>query len=350
MRRDEDQIRAADFPAAPGLSIVAPLYDEEALVAALVARLTRVIDVLPVDVEVILVDDGSRDGTLAQMARAHKADRRFVGVSLSRNFGHQLAITAGLAHSRGDAVVVMDGDLQDPPEAIATLWAKYREGYDVVYAVRASRPEGRVKRLAYRTFYRLLDRLVTIEIPRDAGDFGIMSRRVVDQLNAMPERGRFVRGLRAWVGFRQTGVWIDRAPRYAGRPKFTLRKLMGLALDGVVGFSDAPLRWAGGVGALVALVASWALCGGLTRGLVGWGWPAGWFWVATLVAFSSGAQLLFLAILGEYVARILGEVNGRPLFVVRRRIGVGPPRRRIPRRGRLGPGATGRSGSTAGIK
>jgi polyisoprenyl-phosphate glycosyltransferase len=342
MRRDEDRTTSAEFPAVPGLSIVAPLYDEEALIAPLVARLTRVIDSLPVDAEVILIDDGSRDGTLAQMARAHKADRRFVGVALSRNFGHQLAITAGLAHARGDAVVVMDGDLQDPPEAIATLWAKYREGYDVVYAVRASRPEGVIKRFAYRTFYRVLDRLVTIEIPRDSGDFGIMSRRVVDQLNAMPERGRFVRGLRAWVGFRQTGVWIDRAPRFAGRPKFTLRKLMGLALDGVVGFSDAPLRWAGGFGALVAMVACWTLYAGVIRGLVGWGWPAGWFWVGMFVALSAGAQLLFLAVLGEYVARILGEVNGRPLFVVRRRIGIGPPRRRIKRRGRIGLGATDR--------
>src|SRR4051794_8277463 len=203
MRRDEFSSTAPHFgpppavPATPALSVVVPVYEEEGLLPVLAARLARVLDALGAEAEVILIDDGSGDGTLAAIARAHAADPRFVGVSLSRNFGHQLAITAGLAHARGDAVVVMDGDLQDPPEAIGVLWAKLHEGYDVVYAVRASRPEGLLKRLAYRAFYRCLGRLVAIEIPLDAGDFGIMTRRVVDQLNAMPEHRRFVRGLRA---------------------------------------------------------------------------------------------------------------------------------------------------------
>lgn len=315
----------------PGLSVVVPLYDEESVVPLLVARLTRVLDAFEVSAEVILVDDGSRDGTLGAIQRAHEADGRFKGLALSRNFGHQIAISAGLEHARGDAVVVMDGDLQDPPEAIRTLWTRLREGYDVVYAVRASRPEGWWKRLAYRVFYRVLARLVPFAIPLDAGDFGIMTREVVDQLNAMPERRRFMRGLRAWAGFRQTGVWIDRAPRHSGRPKYTLRKLVGLAIDGLVGFSDAPLRWAGGLGVLTGLASSLVLLGGGLRVAAGQGVPPGWFWVATLVGFSAAAQLLFLGVLGEYVARILQEANGRPLYLVRSRIGMAPRRRSRPR-------------------
>src|SRR4051794_5786839 len=218
---DESRVR-------PGLSVVVPLYDEEPIVPVLVARLARVLDELTLDAEVILVDDGSRDGTLGAIAAAHAADPRFVGLALSRNFGHQTAISAGLAHARGEAVVVMDGDLQDPPEAIAALWVRFREGYDVVYAVRASRPEGALKRWAYAAYYRLLRRWVAIEMPLDAGDFSIMSRRVVEHLNAMPERRRFVRGLRAWVGFRQSGIPIDRSARLVGRPKYTWSKLLGL--------------------------------------------------------------------------------------------------------------------------
>jgi len=272
------------------------------------------------------VDDGSRDGTLAEIAQAHAADPRFVGVSLSRNFGHQVAITAGLKHAKGDAVVVMDGDLQDPPEAIGPLWSKLCEGYDVVYAIRASRPEGWWKRLAYSAYYRVLGRLVSIDIPLDAGDFGIMSRRVVDQLNAMPERRRFVRGLRAWVGFRQVGLPIDRAARHSGRPKFTLRKLVGLALDGLIGFSEAPLRWAGALGVTAIASAFLGLVVATARMVMGVGPIQGWTWVALLIVFFGGAQLLFVAILGEYVGRIFQEVNGRPLYVIRRRIGLDPPK------------------------
>jgi dolichol-phosphate mannosyltransferase len=331
MRRNEFAAPAAHFArpgSAPALSVVVPLFDEESVVPALVERLGRVIDDLGVDAEVILVDDGSGDGTLAEVARAHAADPRFVGLALSRNFGHQLAITAGLAHARGEAVAVMDGDLQDPPEAIGALWSKLRAGYDVVYAVRASRPEGWWKRLAYRAFYRLLGRVVAIDIPLDAGDFGIMSRRVVDTLNAMPERRRFVRGLRAWVGFRQVGLPVDRAARHSGRPKFSLGKLAALALDGLIGFSTAPLRVAGLLGALAAAAGLAGAAAGAFRGVAGLAWPPGWYWVGLMVLFSAGSQLLFGAILGEYVGRILQEVSGRPAYVVRRRIGLTAPRRR----------------------
>jgi glycosyltransferase involved in cell wall biosynthesis len=312
----------------PSLSVVVPLYDEEGIIRVLVDRLTRTIDALGVPAEVILVDDGSRDGTLAEIARTHASDPRFVGLALSRNFGHQLAITAGLAHSRGGAVVVMDGDLQDPPEAIGALWAKLREGYDVVYAIRASRPESLAKRLAYAAFYRVLSRLVAIDIPLDAGDFAIMSRRVVDHLRAMPERRRFLRGLRAWAGFRQTGLAVDRGARQMGRPKYTIAKLSSLALDGLVGFSNVPLRLAGGFGLVALASATLGLSWAIARAWMGSGWPEGWYCVGLLVGFSTGAQLLSSAIHGEYVGRILEEVHGRPLYLVRRRIGVAPPRRK----------------------
>jgi polyisoprenyl-phosphate glycosyltransferase len=307
----------------PDLSVVVPLYEEEAIVPVLVGRIARVLDDLGVEAEVLLVDDGSADGTLGAIELAHRDDPRFVGLALSRNFGHQMAITAGLAHARGRAVVVMDGDLQDPPEAIADLWAKQREGFDVVYAVRASRPEGPAKRLAYALFYRLLGRLVATEIPRDAGDFAILSRRVVDHLDAMPERRRFLRGLRAWVGFRQAGLPIDRAARHAGRPKYTLGKLLGLALDGLVGFGEAPLRWAAGLGSVAVMAAMAGLAASVVRGPSA---SAGWAWVSLMILFFGGAQLLSAAILGEYVSRIFQEVNGRPLYLIRRRIGVGPVR------------------------
>lgn len=320
--------------AAPQVSVVVPLFEEEAIVPVLVARLARVLDGLGVEAEVILVDDGSADGTPGAIARAHATDGRFGGLSLSRNFGHQLAITAGLEHARGRAVVVMDGDLQDPPEAIPALWSKWQEGYDVVYAIRSSRPEGPWKRLAYAAFYRLLGRVVAIEIPRDAGDFAILSRRVVDLLGAMPERRRFVRGLRAWVGFRQTGLPIARGVRHAGRPKYTPAKLLGLALDGLIGFGEAPLRWAGGLGVAAVLLAMAGLVAAVAGGLGGYASVPGWAWVGLLVLFLGGIQLLSAAILGEYVSRISQEVNGRPLYVVRRRIGLDSRHEGLPQRTR----------------
>lgn len=311
----------------PLLSVVVPVFDEEGLIGALTDRLARVLDELGVEAEVILVDDGSGDGTFTAIARANASDARFVGVSLSRNFGHQAAITAGLSYARGGAVVVMDGDLQDPPEAIGPLWNKLNEGYDVVYAVRASRTEGYLKRLAYLGFYRMLSRLVSFNIPLDAGDFGIMSRKVVDLLNAMPERRRFVRGLRAWVGFRQTGIPIDRSPRFSGKPKFTLGKLVSLAFDGLIGFSEAPLRWLAGLGLIVTGASLMALALGWSRVAFGRGMPSALFSMGGLLGASAGAQLLFVGVLGEYLSRILQEVTGRPIYIVRKRIGIGTPER-----------------------
>ncbi len=308
----------------PALSVVVPVYEEEAVIPALVERVASVLDGLGIDAEVILVDDGSRDETWVAVTRAHEADSRFAGLRLSRNFGHQVAISAGLAESTGDAVLVMDGDLQDPPEAIPALWARYREGYDVVYAIRSRRPEGPLKRLAYATFYRLLGLAVSIPIPKDAGDFGVMSRRVADLLVAMPERRRYVRGLRAWVGFRQIGVPIDRGARLAGRPKFTLGKLFGLAIDGLIGFGEGPLRPVGVLGLVGTVLATLGAIAAAVRAASGFGMAPGWAWVALAALFFGGVQLLSTAILGEYVGRILHEVNGRPLYVARHRIGLGP--------------------------
>ena len=324
--RSEESTHAstADMPA---LSVVVPVRDEASTIGELSRRLAGTLAALGVDFEVILVDDGSTDATWRAISRLHRDDPRFVGLSLSRNFGHQLAITAGLEHARGGAVAVMDGDLQDPPEALASLLTKFDEGYDVVYAVRASRPEGLVKRLAYWAFYRILRRLSAVEVPLDAGDFGVMSRRVVDVINALPERRRFVRGLRAWVGFRQAGVPVERGARHAGKPKFTLGKLFGLALDGLFGCVESPLRPLGMLGAILALAGSLGLLACTGRGVLWRLWPATGVWVGLATLVFVAAQLLSVAILGEYMSRILDEVRGRPRFVVRGRVGLASPRR-----------------------
>ncbi|MDX2036878.1 MAG: glycosyltransferase family 2 protein [Isosphaeraceae bacterium] len=313
----EKRLRVDD--ARPDLSIVIPVYEEEEVLPLLLARLSGVLDEMGLEVEVIFVDDGSEDDTVELLARAGHSDPRIKALCLSRNFGHQAAISAGLAEATGAAVVVMDGDLQDPPEAIPALWEEYRRGFDVVYAIRAARPESWPKRIAYAAFYRILQRSVSLPIPLDAGDFGIMSRRVVDVINALPERRRFVRGLRAWAGFRHAGLPIERGRRGAGRPKYSWAKLLGLALDGLVGFGDAPLRWAGALG-LAAIAASIV---GAIAGIAGLGSFGGstTHWIALLVGFFGGAQLVAAAILGEYVTRTLEEARGRPASVVRRRIG-----------------------------
>ena len=309
----------------PELSVVIPVWDEEAVVPELVARVLAVLDAIGRSAEVLLVDDGSSDGTWAEIERAHRNDPRISGLSLSRNFGHQAAIAAGLAESRGRAVVVMDGDLQDPPEAIPDLIARLDEGAEVAYAIRASRPESWPLRLAYAAFYRGLSRFVATPIPLDAGDFGAMSRRVVDLIVAQPEQGRFIRGLRAWIGFRQIGVPIDREPRHAGRPKYTLGKLVSLALDGLIGYGEGPLRPVGLLGLILAGCGLIGLSAALIR-WVTWGSMApGWAWVMMVGLGIGGVQLFATAILGEYAGRILRQVSGRPAYVARHRLG-GPER------------------------
>ncbi len=306
------------------LSIVIPLYNEEQSIAPLFERLRATIAQLDVDAEIVCVDDGSHDGTAAACRRYAVEDPQIKLVQLSRNFGHQAAITAGMDHAVGDALVLMDGDLQDPPEAIPLFLTKWREGYQVVYAIRRCRPEGWVKRMAYWAFYRLLGRIAAVHVPSDSGDFGLLDRRVAQLLRQMPERNRFLRGLRSWVGLRQIGVEVDRGERVAGAPKYTFAKLLGLAMDGLISFSYVPLQLATRTGFVVSgvsfLFALWVV---ILR--LGWGIAiAGWASLIVVVTFLGGIQLITMGILGEYVARIYDEVKRRPLYVVASTVNVDP--------------------------
>ena len=302
---------------APVVSIVAPIFNEEETLPELCRRVTQVMQTLGIPYELILVNDGSSDDSLALMQSLHQSDPRTKYVSLSRNFGHQIAITAGLDFATGAAVVVMDGDLQDPPELLPALIDKWRAGFVVVYAVRQERAGLSYPRQSlYRAFYRLLRALARIDIPVDSGDFRLMSRRVIDTLKQMPERNRFVRGLTAWVGFQQTGVPYDRPDRYAGTVKYSVAKLWRLGMDGLISFSYLPLQLATWLGFLIA--------GSCTVfiGYLFWArlfadrLPDGWTSLMVAVVFLGGIQLLTLGIVGEYIGRIFDEVKGRPVYIV----------------------------------
>ena len=298
------------------LSVVIPLFNEEEIVVALWERLRAVLESLRAPFEVLFVDDGSRDATPRMVDGLHAKDERVVVIHLSRNFGHQAAISAGLEYARGQAVVVMDGDLQDPPELIPELVRLWRSGYDVIYAVRRSRQGSIFKRLGYRAFYRLLGLISDLEIPLDSGDFCLMDRRVVDMLNRLPERCRFVRGLRSFLGFRQVGLDYDRPCREAGRPKYTLRKLSALAIDGLVSFSSSPLRlvtYLGLAAAGLALVlTAWVLDDAIRHQ----GAPRGWASTMIVVLFMGAVNLLSLGVIGEYIRLIFLETKQRPTYIV----------------------------------
>jgi glycosyltransferase involved in cell wall biosynthesis len=299
------------------LSVAVPVYNEEEALPLLLARLGAVLDALPGGPhEMVFVDDGSRDGSLALLRAAAAADPRVTAVALSRNFGHQQAITAALDHAAGDAVLVMDADLQDTPEAIPEFVDLFRQGYDVVYARRIARKEAAWKRAAYFGFYRLAARLSTVPLPLDAGDFGLMSRRVVDLLRTMPERHRYLRGMRAWAGYRQIGVPVERAERGAGETKYSLRRLMGLAFDGIFAFSVVPLRAAAGVGVLAMLLSTLFSLYSLVAKLFLGHSPQGFTALILVITFLSGVQLLFLGVIGEYLGRVYEEVKQRPTYVV----------------------------------
>ncbi|GIW43734.1 MAG: glycosyl transferase [Candidatus Binatia bacterium] len=311
---------ASTGPAA--LSLVVPMYNEEQIVPVFYRRAVAALEQTGVPFEIVFVDDGSQDGTFAALRSLAQRDSRIRVVRFSRNFGHQTAVSAGLHYARGAAVAVIDGDLQDPPEFVPKLYEKLREGYEVVYAVRRSRKENAFKRAAYRLFYRLLQRLSYIDIPLDSGDFAIMDRRVVDELNRMPERNRFVRGIRAWVGFRQVGLEYDREPRFAGESKYSLSKLFKLAYDGLVSYSFVPLRMVTHFGFAVSAVAFGLILYLLVlRVVYGERLVTGWTSTVVVILFLGGIQLLSLGILGEYVGRIFDEVKRRPLYVVRETVG-----------------------------
>ncbi len=314
------------------LSLIIPCFNEASVLPALQSRLRDCLNALGLSWEVIFIDDGSTDSTFEELSKMHQTEPRFKVIALSRNFGHQAALCAGLARASGDAVGILDADLQDPPELFRTCLAKLREGYDVIYAVRRHRKENALKRLAYALFYRLLRRVSEVDIPLDSGDFCLMHHRVVEVLRTMPERNVFLRGMRAWTGFRQIGLEYERNARAAGQTKYSFRKLLGLAGDGVFAFSVLPLRIAtflGFAGVMLAslagvLVLAWRLLGFRFMGHTAHELP-GWAGVVCLVLFLSGIQFLILGCLGEYLGRIYREVKQRPRWIARDSLGFDGP-------------------------
>jgi dolichol-phosphate mannosyltransferase len=298
------------------VSLAIPVFNEEAVVPELLRRTTAVLDSIPGGPhEIVLVDDGSSDRTLELLEQAAEKDARVVVVSLSRNFGHQTALAAALDQVSGDVSVLLDGDLQDPPEAVPTLLDWYQQGYDVVYVQRLNRKESWWLRACYYIFYRLLAALSSVQLPLDAGDFGLMSRRVVEEIRRMPEQHRYLRGLRTWVGFRQIGISMERSARHAGRTKYSPLKLLKLASDGIFAFSIVPLRAAAALGAgAIVLSLPFAL-----YSLYAKFWmhsPQGFTALILATIFFSGVNLFFLGIIGEYVGRVYEEAKGRPHYVV----------------------------------
>jgi len=305
----------------PTLTLVLPIYNEEEVIPELDRRLREFLSTLDVTWEVILVDDGSRDRSRELLQAMVRSEARYRLFSFSRNFGHQAAITAGVDYARGEAVVVMDADLQDPPEVVSEMLRLFQQGYDVIYGVRrARRREGFFKRATAAVFYRLLRTMVGVSIPVDAGDFRLMSRRVVLTLRSLREASRFVRGMVAWIGFKQTAVHYERHGRFAGQTHYPIRKMIRFAIDGITSFSSVPLRIATVLGVLAGcvglLVAGWAVYVRLFNKAA----VPGWATIMIAVSLAGSAQLLIMGILGEYIGRIYEEVKRRPLYVLEDRI------------------------------
>jgi len=298
------------------VSLAIPVYNEEAVVPELVRRTTAALNAVPGGPhEIVFADDGSSDRTLELLEQAAETDPRIVVVSLSRNFGHQTALGAALDQVTGDVAVLLDGDLQDPPEAVPALLEWYQQGYDVVYVRRTNRKESWWLRACYYLFYRLLAALSSVQLPLDSGDFGLLSRRVVEEIRRMPEQHRYLRGLRTWVGFRQIGIPMERSARHAGKTKYSPFKLLKLASDGIFAFSIVPLRAAAVLGVVaIGLSSLFALYSIYAKF-----WmhsPQGFTALVVVMTFLSGINLFFLGIIGEYVGRIYEESKGRPHYVV----------------------------------
>ncbi|MFH1848406.1 MAG: glycosyltransferase family 2 protein [Candidatus Omnitrophota bacterium] len=297
-------------------SIVLPICNEEGTINELFSRLTKVMEGLGQPYEVICVDDGSRDGSLDMLKKAAKDNPNYKVIKLSRNFGHQIALTAGLDASGGEAVVILDADLQDPPEFIPSLVSKWQEGYDVVYAIRRKRSENPIRALAIKAVYRIISRMSKINIPVDAGDFRLLSRRVVDIIkNDVRERSRYLRGLFWWVGFRQIGIEYDRERRFAGKTKYNLLELAKLALAGITSFSLFPLQLATYLGFLVSLLSAVMIISLIVKKFSGLQ-IQGWVSVMVSIFFIGGVQLFTIGVLGEYIGRIYQEVKRRPIYLV----------------------------------
>jgi polyisoprenyl-phosphate glycosyltransferase len=319
-------------------SVVVPIYNEEETFAELTKRLREVMDQLDGPAEAVLVDDGSSDSSYDLMIQARAEDARFKIVQLSRNFGHQLAITAGMDLASGDAVIVMDADLQDPPHVILDLAAKWQEGYEVVYAVRQHRDgETPFKKLSAAAFYTLLRRLADIDTPMDVGDFRLVDRKALNAFLSMREHNRYVRGMFSWIGFRQAGVPYNRDSRHAGESKYTLRKMVRLAVNGIIGFSAVPLKLAMSGGFLLAVASVLYGFVAIVLKLAGVQIVPGYTSLLVAITFLSGVQLTVMGMVGQYVARVYDEARNRPLYLVREARGFGSV------------DAAGRNGQAAGV-
>jgi polyisoprenyl-phosphate glycosyltransferase len=305
------------------LSIIIPCFNEEPVIRETHRSLMETLETIPGgSFELLYVDDGSDDATLNILREHQQADSRIRVIALSRNFGHQIAVTAGFEHAKGDAVVVIDADLQDPPHVILEMLDRWRQGVDVAYGVRSEREgETAFKLWTAKAFYRFINRLSDVAIPLDTGDFRLMDRKVVDALLAMPERDRFVRGMVTWLGFRQEPVRYRRAARFAGETKYPLRKMLLFATDGILSFSLVPLRLAVLMGLTASGLALLGIIYALAMRLFTDVWVTGWTLLFIASLFLGGVQLLFLGIMGEYVGRIYGEVKRRPLYLVKERLG-----------------------------
>ncbi len=306
----------------PVYSLVIPIYNEEAVLPLLIKRIKGLLDELDGASEAIFVDDGSRDASALFLRAMSERDGRIRLIELSRNFGHQVAITAGMDAAQGDAVIVMDGDLQDPPEVVLELIAKWKAGFEIVYARRVRREgESLIKRATASVFYRLLAKLAAVDIPRDVGDFRLVGRKALDTFKRMPERDRFVRGMFGWMGFRQTAVPFERPARAAGDTKYPFWKMMRLAVHGIVSFSEKPLRVALWAGLAISLLAGFIGLAAIAAWFMGAASVEGWASTVVIVSFLSGINLMMTGVVGLYVGGIHAEVKRRPLYVVDRLTG-----------------------------
>ncbi len=302
----------------PSVSVIVPCYNEQESILECHSRLTQVLEGLATWYEIVYVDDGSKDSTPAILQHLYEADSNITVVELSRNFGHQTAVTAGLEIAKGQVVVVIDADLQDPPEVIPAMIAKWREGFEVVYGVRESRAgESGFKLWTAKLFYRVINRLSDVEIPLDTGDFRLLDRKAVDAMNRLPERHRLLRGMCSWIGFRQYGLEYARAPRFAGTTKYPLRKMLHLAVDGISSFSTVPLRLLAYIGVVSAIFSFLGIFYALVLRLFTHIWVPGWTLLFIGMLLIGGLQMISLGIVGEYVGRIYTEAKRRPLYLTR---------------------------------
>lgn len=311
------------------ISLVIPCYNEQEVLPQLFQRITKSAEAWNKDWEAICIDDGSKDNTWQLLYEKSQKDPRWKAISFSRNFGHQTAVSCGIEYATGDAVIVMDADLQDPPEELSRYIEKWEEGYEVVYAIREKRKENFFKRSAYWLFYRILSKMVDFDIPLDSGDFSLMDKKVADALRSMPERHRFVRGLRAWSGFKQIGLKYERQKRAKGEPKYDFKKLLQLAFDGILSFSSMPLTLASHLGIIVSGVSLLGIVFTFLQRIfkeyfaqLGIAPVPGFATTVISILFLGGVQLIFLGIIGAYLSRIYDEVKGRPKWIIRRQANI----------------------------